>query len=169
MKLIAELNNEEHALEITRDASGRITAEVDGRRYVIDAREPEANVFNFLTENQSVHEFRVAATDERGAFDVSDGDAVHRVRLIDPKRLRAAASGGAGAGGRGIIAAQMPGKVVRVMVEAGAQVEANQPLVVVEAMKMQNELKAPRAGTIVEVKAAAGATVNAGEVLLIIE
>ena len=63
----------------------------------------------------------------------------------------------------------MPGKVVRVLVERGQEVEAGAGLVVVEAMKMQNELKSPKAGTVVELRAAPGATVNAGDVLVVIE
>jgi biotin carboxyl carrier protein len=63
----------------------------------------------------------------------------------------------------------MPGKVVRVLVEAGASVEAGDGLVVVEAMKMQNELKSPKGGTVVEIRAGAGATVNAGDVLVVVE
>jgi biotin carboxyl carrier protein len=79
---------------------------------------------------------------------------------------------GAGAeagGGRVQIKASMPGKVVRVMVEAGALVETGDALVVVEAMKMQNELKSPKSGTVIEVRAETGATVNAGDVLVIVE
>ena len=71
--------------------------------------------------------------------------------------------------GRQNIVATMPGKVVRVLVAAGEQVEAGQGVVVVEAMKMQNELKAPRAGYVVTMAAVAGATVNAGEILASIE
>jgi len=63
----------------------------------------------------------------------------------------------------------MPGKVVRVLVEAGQQVEVGQGVVVVEAMKMQNEMKSPKAGTVAEIRAEAGATVNAGDVLAVIE
>jgi len=63
----------------------------------------------------------------------------------------------------------MPGKVVRVLVSAGDQVEAGQGVVVVEAMKMQNELKSARAGHVVTITAVAGATVNAGEILASIE
>jgi biotin carboxyl carrier protein len=79
--------------------------------------------------------------------------------------------GGAGAGGSGArsIIAPMPGRIVRLLVQAGDSVAAQQGLVVMEAMKMQNELKAPRAGKVVRIAAAAGATVQAGEVLLIIE
>ena len=63
----------------------------------------------------------------------------------------------------------MPGKVVRVLVSEGEQVEAGAGLVVVEAMKMQNELKSPKTGRVVRIAAQPGATVNAGEVLVTIE
>jgi biotin carboxyl carrier protein len=63
----------------------------------------------------------------------------------------------------------MPGKVVRVQVEAGARVEKGVGVVVVEAMKMQNEMKAPRAGVVVSLKVKPGDTVNAGDVLAVLE
>jgi biotin carboxyl carrier protein len=63
----------------------------------------------------------------------------------------------------------MPGKVVRVLVEVGAHVNAGDSVLVVEAMKMQNEMKAPKAGVIATMNAATGETVNAGDVLAVIE
>jgi biotin carboxyl carrier protein len=95
--------------------------------------------------------------------------SAYEVALTDPKRLRGARGAGAEASGRAQVRASMPGKVVRVLVEAGASVEAGEGLVVVEAMKMQNELKSPKAGVVVEVRAEAGATVNAGDVLVVVE
>ena len=71
--------------------------------------------------------------------------------------------------GKKKIVAPMPGKVVRVLVKEGAEVEAGQGVVVVEAMKMQNELKSPKQGTVQKVIAVEGANVNAGDVLLIVE
>ncbi len=71
--------------------------------------------------------------------------------------------------GRQAVAAPMPGRVIRVLVEAGQAVEAGQGLIVVEAMKMQNEMKSPKAGRVIEVKASDGATVAAGDVLIVIE
>ena len=67
------------------------------------------------------------------------------------------------------IISPMPGKIVRVLVEAGAHVEAGAGIIVVEAMKMQNEMKAPKAGVVVSINAAVAATVNAGDVLAVIE
>jgi biotin carboxyl carrier protein len=65
--------------------------------------------------------------------------------------------------------APMPGRVVRVLVAAGDTVTARQPVVVVEAMKMENELRSPKAGRVKDVAVAAGASVEAGRVLIVIE
>ena len=77
--------------------------------------------------------------------------------------------GGAGGKGPQRITAPMPGKVVKVLVRPGDEVAAKQGVVVVEAMKMENELKAARAGTVKEVKAVEGTSVEAGSVLVIVE
>lgn len=77
--------------------------------------------------------------------------------------------GGAAGKGPQKITAPMPGKVVKVLVKAGDEVAAKQGVVVVEAMKMENELKAARAGTVKEVKAVEGTSVEAGAVLVIVE
>lgn len=90
------------------------------------------------------------------------------VEVFDPREMRGRKGTGT-AEGRQNIAATMPGKVVRVLVAQGDEVEAGQGLVVVEAMKMQNEMKSPKAGRVAEVKTKADATVAAGEVLLVIE
>jgi len=63
----------------------------------------------------------------------------------------------------------MPGKIVRVLVQPGDKVEADAGIIVVEAMKMQNEKKAPKAGIVVSINSEEGATVNAGDVLAVVE
>jgi biotin carboxyl carrier protein len=91
-----------------------------------------------------------------------------QVEVFDPREMRGRKNAAAGEG-RQKIAAMMPGKVVRVLVEQGDTVEAGHGLVVVEAMKMQNEMKSPKAGRVIEVKTRPEATVAAGEVLMVIE
>jgi biotin carboxyl carrier protein len=71
--------------------------------------------------------------------------------------------------GRAEVSTQMPGKVIRVLVKTGAEVKAGQGLIIVEAMKMQNELKAPRDGVVSRITAVEGATVGANQPLVIIE
>jgi biotin carboxyl carrier protein len=90
------------------------------------------------------------------------------VEIFDPRELRAKSSAAA-SHGRQNIAAPMPGKVVRLLVAVGEAVEPGQGLIVVEAMKMQNEMKSPKTGVVVEVKTTDGATVAAGEILIVIE
>lgn len=103
-----------------------------------------------------------------GAGEVSVNGRVFRVDVFDPRELRGR-RGAADASGPQAIAAPMPGRVIRVLVESGQEIAAGEGLIVVEAMKMQNEMKAPRAGRVAAVKTVAGATVSAGDVLLVIE
>jgi biotin carboxyl carrier protein len=93
---------------------------------------------------------------------------VFTAAVFDPRGMRGRQSKDAGEGRRNIVA-MMPGKVVRILVADGAAVEAGQGLIVVEAMKMQNEMKSPKAGRVVEVKVSEDATVAAGDVLMVIE
>ena len=100
--------------------------------------------------------------------EVSVNGRVFRVEIFDPRGMRGR-RGAAGSEGRQTIVAPMPGRVIRVLIETGQDVEDGQGLIVVEAMKMQNEMKSPKAGRVAEVKTAAGATVAAGEILAVIE
>jgi biotin carboxyl carrier protein len=103
----------------------------------------------------------------KGAWRVHvNGRAVPAGLRTSAQRLRG--HGGAD-GGDGRVVAPMPGRVVKVLVAPGAAVEAGQGVVVVEAMKMENELRAPRAGTVREVRVAEGASVEAHTVLVVIE
>lgn len=116
------------------------------------------------------HQVRCVDAGEDGALDLHVGGAVVRARVGgDRARLtRRAARGAVAAGGRRI-SAPMPGKVVRLLVGPGDEVAARQGVVVVEAMKMENELAAPRAGRVARVAVAEGDSVEAGKVLVEIE
>ena len=172
MKLLAEIEGEREPVEFTREG-GRVLAEVGGRRYELEARSLGAGEY-LLLHGGRVYECRVGAArgataGVRGASSVEVGGREYAVTLTDTKHLRAARVGGGHDAARAQVTAAMPGKVVRVLVERGQEVEAGAGLVVVEAMKMQNELKSPKAGAVVELRVQAGATVNAGEVLAVIE
>lgn len=168
MKLTAELAGETLRLSVRREGA-RVSAEIDGRSYELEATEIEAGVY-LLTLDGRVYECRVEGDKSAGgASKVEVGGRAYEIALFDPRKLRAAGAGGAQNQGRAVVSASIPGKVMRVLVEEGAHVEAGEGLVVVEAMKMQNELKSPKAGTVVELRARAGATVNAGDVLVVVE
>jgi biotin carboxyl carrier protein len=93
----------------------------------------------------------------------------HKVEVTDPRSLRGRKAGIGGEKGPLKITANMPGKVVRVLVADAAEVEMGQGLIVIEAMKMQNEIKSPKKGTLRKLNAVVGAAVNAGDVLAIVE
>ena len=103
-----------------------------------------------------------------GKGGVSVNGRVYQVEVCDPRGPRGRRTQAERSGPQ-VVATSMPGRVVRVLVTAGQQVAAGQRLIVVEAMKMQNEMKAPRAGRVASVKAEAGATVSAGDILVVIE
>ena len=179
MKLNASIEGEEVALELRREGE-RVFAEVGGRRYELEARALGEGEYLLLREGR-VYECRVgaargatanmrgAAADVRGTLVVAVGAREYAVTLTDTKHLRGARVAGLHDAGRAQVSAPMPGKVVRVLVERGQEVEAGAGVVVVEAMKMQNELKSSKAGTVAELRVEMGATVNAGDVLAVIE
>jgi biotin carboxyl carrier protein len=103
-----------------------------------------------------------------GPSEISVNGRVFHVDVFDPRELRGRRAA-ANTSGPQAIAAPMPGRVIRVLVDPGQEVAAGEGLIVVEAMKMQNEMKAPRAGHVAAIKTGAGATVSAGDVLLVIE
>lgn len=169
MKLIAEFNDEKHSVKITRGDGSNLSAEVDGRVYELEASEPEPNVYLLKHQNQ-IYQIFVSPNEVTSApFAVNVGSRHYEIKIVDPKRLRGADSNGAQTTGASEIKTAMPGKVVRVLAEIGAEVKQGDGILVVEAMKMQNEMKSPKDGTVKEIRFAEGATVNAGDVLAIIE
>ena len=156
---------------------GLLHLDLDGRTHIVDARRISDSVVSMLlqagdaaTPSRSI-DAAFAARQANGDFDV------HLNGLTIPVQIRPAGAFGrqnkAGAGapttGPQRITSPMPGKVVRVLVKAGDDVKARQGLVVVEAMKMENELRAPRDGRVRDVAVAEGQSVDAGAALLVVE
>ena len=167
MKLKAQIGDREEELLIKLE-DGRISAEIGNRVYELEVREIEPDCYLFFF-HQNVHECRVSERAAEKVFDVRIRGRSHAVTIVDPKRLRSGQNSDRHHHGVAEIRAQMPGKVVRVQTEAGKSVEKGAGVIVVEAMKMQNEMKSPRDGMIVSINVQAGDTVNAGDVLAVIE
>jgi biotin carboxyl carrier protein len=168
MKLDAHIGEVQSAIDF-RDEGDRVFAEIDGRSYQLDVRELATGRYTLMHEG-IVFECRVEGPPESGrTVGVFVGNRQFPIAITDPKRLRSAAAASAHGDGAARIIAPMPGKVVRVIVGTGAEVAAGDGIVVVEAMKMQNEMKSPKAGIVASLKVEQGATVNAGDVLAIIE
>ena len=167
MRLEATLGGRTSAIAIRAEDS-RVFAEIDGRKHDVEVHQTETGYL--ILSDGLVFDCRVEGVAQSGSsVDVFVGRTHHVVTLVDPKRLRGATGVAVLADGGARIVAPMPGKVVRVLVEEGASVEAGAGIVVVEAMKMQNEMKAPKAGTVVALNVEVGTTVNGGDVLAAIE
>jgi|ERR1051325_5943752 biotin carboxyl carrier protein len=167
MKFRATVGEKQYDVELRREGE-RAFAMIGDRSYELEVQESGSSCL--LRSNGHVFDCRVEGRAESGKpVEVWVGTDGYWITLTDPKRLRGATSAGAQADGAIRIVAQMPGKVVRVMASVGDQIDAGAGIVVVEAMKMQNEMKAPKAGNIVALNVEVGATVNGGDVLAIIE
>jgi len=162
MKLNAQLGDKTHEIQVNRDG-GRITADIDGRKYELESSEPESDVYLFKHENR-VYEAYVSP--EGG---VTIGGRQFDVKISDPKRLRGKGDEHEHGDGMAEIKTAMPGKIVRILVAVGDALEKGDGVIVVEAMKMQNEMKSPKAGTVKEIRFEEGSTVNAGDILALIE
>jgi biotin carboxyl carrier protein len=141
---------------------GAMECSVDGRALSADVRMLEAGVMSLVVEGR---QYRC----------ILDGDGVvidgrrYGFEVEDPRSLQGRRGAGAGAEGPRPVKAPMPGRVVRVLAAVGDEVEEGQGVVVIEAMKMQNELKSPKAGRVVRVAAGVGDTVGSGDVLVVVE
>jgi biotin carboxyl carrier protein len=166
IKLQANIDGTNHDVCVRHEGE-LVAAGVDGRSYDLEVHSSTAGDLLIRSGNE-VFRCRVESNG-KGGFSVELRGRSYSAYLVDPKRLRGKQSVGAQAHGSAQVIAPMPGKVVRLLVELGAQVEAGAGIVVVEAMKMQNEMKAPKAGVVTLLNAVDGATVNAGDVLAEIE
>jgi len=165
MKLQVEIHGQTRDVEIEPgEAPGQWTIRVDGDVVEADAHIVRPGVLSLLIGGES-HRVILDPHAEEPALLLGAQRIAYGVE--DPRSLKARRRH---AGGEGPVTlkASMPGRVVRVLVDWGAQIEAHQGVVVIEAMKMQNELKSPKAGKVVELKVSAGDTVSAGDVLAII-
>ena len=156
---------------------GLLHVTLDGQTHLIDARRLSESALSLLVQNGS-GDLPVRSIDAAFAARSTPGDFdVHLAGRSLSVQVRQAGSFGRqkkeGAGARGSgpqrVVAPMPGKIARVLVKAGDDVKAKQGLVVVEAMKMENELRAARDGRVREVAVSEGQSVDAGAVLLVVE
>lgn len=167
MKLRVEVDGQIYTLSLVRDGSTS--------QYLLEGALHEAGdasvtqispgVFSVLTGYKSS---TVYISEKDGALAASAATQRHVVSITDV-RDRSDAGKHVGASGPIEIRAQMPGKVIKLLVAPGAALEAGAGVIVVEAMKMQNEMKSPKAGVVSRIRVQEGDTVAAGEVMMVVE
>ena len=163
MRYEADIDGHQISLEVEQ-RNGRVVAAIGQRNYDLEVVSPEPGVYlMFLGDN--VHEARVWSADAR-SLRVTLGGRAFTASIIDRKQRRTIEHRPEGPQQ---ITAPMPGKVVRVLLKPGDEVTAGQGVVVVEAMKMQNEIKSPKSGRILEVRVSEGDTIVNNQVLAVVE
>jgi acetyl/propionyl-CoA carboxylase alpha subunit len=165
MVYLVTIDGTERRLELDL-AAGRWNCMLDGRAVEVDAVVTQADILSLIVEGRAYEVRR-----ERIGSDwrIWVGDRVHAAEVRDPKSLRGRTLRADHDKGARRLLAPMPGKVVRLLVGENSSVEAGQGVVVVEAMKMQNEIKSPKKGVVKKLAVAEGTAVSAGDVLAIVE
>jgi biotin carboxyl carrier protein len=163
MKFQARVRDRMHTVEVTREGP-RFTVVVDGASQELDLVFSDTSHDVVLVNNAC---YDVVSVAQPGGYHVNVFNRFFDVEIHDPRK-RAAVTGELDASGEKPVRASMPGRIVKVMVEDGQEVAAGTGLVILEAMKMQNELRSPRAGRVRQLQARAGQTVEAGQLLLVV-
>ena len=151
-----------HDLELEQTSSGW-SCRLDGRDIPVDVAQLGPGRISLLVAGRSYDVSRGAS----GSITV--GERSYEVELTDPKSWRGRRGASAAASGPQNLTASMPGKVVRVLAQKGSKIHKGQGVLVIEAMKMQNEIRSPRDGIVSAVLVQEGASVNAGQALVRIE
>ena len=165
MKFEAQLDGEVIAIDVT-GSGGRYRVELGGEVLLVDARPTGGGGWSLLMGQSST---AADVTEEDGSFLVHVEGEAYAIRVEEETRYIIRTRGGAAGGGGQVLKAPMPGRVVLVEVAVGQAVRPGDGLVILEAMKMENEFKASVSGTVKDIRVEAGQTVNPGDVLVVIE
>jgi biotin carboxyl carrier protein len=173
MKLQLEIAGRARVVEVQRDAQ-RQRVSVDGREHLVDAVRIGRDTWSLIITDPatgSVRSVEATVTSQAGTGVADVFIDGHRIPVahLNGRGRRARGEGSAHGGGPQRLTAPMPGKVVRVLVSPGDEVQPRQGLVVIEAMKMENELRAAGAGRVRDVFVQEGQSVEAGTALVVVE
>jgi biotin carboxyl carrier protein len=164
MKYAVTVNDETRAVDVT-GGDGRYRVGIGDEIFDVDARLVAPGVYSLLIDGAS---YTAGVVDRDGACVVEVGGEWYDITVEEQMRHVLRTRGGVGQDARSrTLTAPLPGKISRVAVQPGATVSAGDTLLVIEAMKMENEFKAAAAGTVAEVRVMPGQAVNAGDVLIV--
>ena len=166
MKFEAQLDDAVIPVDVQETAPGQHQVQVGDTRFAVDARRVSEGIWSLLI-GADAH--TVDVNEEDGVFVVQVDGETYRIRVEEETRYIIRTRGGHAVHSGQVLRAPMPGRVVAVEVTPGQAVRPGDGLVILEAMKMENEFKATVAGTVKEIRVQAGQAVNPGDVLVVIE
>jgi biotin carboxyl carrier protein len=171
MELQVEINGRVKTVSV-EPVEGHFRVTIDGRERLVDSAAVDAETFSLicLSDDRTSQEVGLSGTPMPGEVAVHMASGVVSARVLTGGASRfGRGSGAAQAAGSQQILAPMPGKVVKVLVKKGDTVTVRQGLVVVEAMKMENELRSPKDGIVADVLVSEGVSVEAGRLLVVVD
>jgi biotin carboxyl carrier protein len=169
MTFEVEVDGKRRAVSIESAGAGSFRVVIDGIVHVIRAARSGEFGLSIIADEEAGRSVDVTVTPAGNKGELLVGLAGKTVPVTIDGRRRRAALEGAHADGEQAVTAPMPGRVARVLVSPGDEVTARQGVIVVEAMKMENELRSPKAGRVKDVSVTPGSLVEAGRVLVVIE
>ncbi|RJP20504.1 MAG: acetyl-CoA carboxylase biotin carboxyl carrier protein subunit [Deltaproteobacteria bacterium] len=167
MNYIATVGEKDVKVSVEEVGGAGYRVSIDGVEHVVDAHPVAGTLWSILYGNES---FEVDVTRlPSEEFEVLIQGDCHKFAMMNEQRRAMIRSGGKGAAGKAMVTCPMPGKVVKLLVSVGQEVRADQGVIVVEAMKMENELKSALAGKVKEIFVKEGEVVESGAKLLLVE
>lgn len=167
MAFIAKLGEQTYTVEIEEVHKSVYRVSVDGNDFLVDGKKTGRTNYSLIVNNRS---FEIEVDNSEDQYRVLVDGRNYHVHLVDERRMRV---GGVQSGlhlqGRQKVCVPMPGKVIAVLVSEGDTVEKGHGLVIVEAMKMENEVRSPVTGEVKEIRVKPGDAVEGGAVLAIVE
>ncbi len=166
MNYIATIGDREIRISVEEVGVARYAVTIDGKKHLVDAHQVQDSLWSVLYEHGS-YEVDVQGREDDHEV-LIDGDC-YKFSLMNEQRKALIRAGGKGAAGKAMVTSPMPGKVVKLLVSEGEEVRADQGVIVVEAMKMENELRSAVPGTVKEIFVTEGEVVESGAKLLLVE
>ena len=166
MGYVAVVGSEQIPVDVFRNPDGELVVKVEDREYVVDARWTQLDLLSLIIDGRS---YQVDIHSEKDRHEVLVEGEQFDFELFDERKALLKSAAGLGAEGVQEIRASMPGKIVKILVAEGDEVQEGDGLIIVEAMKMENEMKSPKAGSITKVGVVEGEIVEAGVLLVVVE
>ncbi|HEU5361524.1 MAG TPA: biotin/lipoyl-containing protein [Candidatus Deferrimicrobiaceae bacterium] len=166
MNYIATIGDKEVKVTVEEVGVARYKVTIDGKEHLVDAHQVQDSVWSVLYGTNS---FEVDVQGKEDEHEVLIEGDCYKFSLMNEQRRALIRAGGKGAAGKALITSPMPGKVVKLLVSEGEEVKADQGVIVVEAMKMENEMKSAISGKVKEIFVKEGEVVESGAKLLLVE
>ncbi len=167
MAYIAKLDNVEYRVDVNEIEANKFEVMIDDKSYIVDTQLTESNVYSLIVNGES---FETDVDYEDGVYNVITEGDLFKIEVMDELKLKMLARRGGGAAeGKQVIKSEMPGTIIDVKVKVGDEVKEGDVLIILEAMKMQNEIKSPKDGEVKEVFVKPKDNIDADAKMVVVE